>query len=82
MNFGKFLRTPFLQNISGRLLLEVEHTTKENQVKGEKQLTSSVDRIMKKYREVRKMKNELIKCFQKRVSILENKNSETEQQIN
>ena len=34
VNFAKFLRTPFLQNASGRLLLEDELITKHRGIKG------------------------------------------------
>ena len=34
VNFAKFLRTPFLQNTSRRLLLEIAHSTTHNSKKG------------------------------------------------
>ena len=68
-------------------IYEEANTTKERQIKGEKQLedlTSSVDYIMKKldeYKDGRKKKDEQIKCLRERVSFLENKNGKIEQQI-
>ena len=68
-------------------IYEVANTTKESQIKGEKQLedlTSSVDYIAKKfdeYEEERKKKDEQNKCLQERVSFLGNKNGDIEQQI-
>ena len=63
---------------------EVANTTKESQIKREKQLddlTSSVDYITKKfdaYEEESKKKSEQIKC--ERMSFLENKNGEVKKQ--
>ena len=68
-------------------IYEVVNSIKESQIKVEKQLedlASSVDYITKKfdeYEEQRKKENEEIKCLQERVSFLENKNVEAEQQI-
>ena len=68
-------------------IYEVENFTKENQIKGEKQLedlASSVDYITKKFdefEEERKKKDEQIKYLQERVSFLGNKNGKIEQQI-
>ena len=60
-------------------ICEIANSTKESQIKGEKQLedlTSSDDYITKKcdeYEEERKKKAEQIKCLQERVSFLEKK---------
>ena len=68
-------------------MYEVGNTTKENQIKSDKQLkylTSSVDHISKKFdacEEDRKEKYQQIKCLQERLSFLENTNDETDQQI-
>ena len=60
-------------------IYKVANTTKESQINSEKQvedLTSSVDYITKnfdEYEEERKKKDGQVKCFQERVSFLENK---------
>ena len=79
----------FLKQLEAKVvkIYEVANTTKESQIKGEKQLEDlarSVDYIAKKfdeYEEERKKKDEQNKCLQERVSFLENKNGEIEHQI-